>query len=127
MLVIENTTIYKCEHCNKKQFRKGDMTRHEKYCKKNPANMHKCFQFCIHLAKSREPIEGTGDYEEYSKTRCTFTCKATNKKLYSFIAERRNIVMEGEERMPLECPLFKTEFDVNFGEFVTPDENGLLG
>ncbi len=98
---IIQAEIYKCDHCGKVQFRKCDMGKHEKWCKKNPANMHICFAYCVHLKKEKEPYDG----DEYEGSRTTFTCTKLNKKMYSFKAERRGIVkhIPGTERMPLEC------------------------
>lgn len=117
MKIIE-TTIYVCDHCKKKQYRKGDMTLHEKWCKKNPANKHMCFEFCKHLIKSDRDYEG----EEYGGTKTVFTCAKTGKEMYSFIAERRKlpVVSDGTSiRMPLECDLFETAHvsDIDFLDF----------
>lgn len=108
---ITETTVYECGFCGKKQYRKCDMSKHEKWCKKNPNNDHKCFQYCTHLVRDREIFDDT---EGYEKTRRTFTCSLLNKKMYSYIAERRGIVsnLSGCERMPLECDFYK---DRNYG------------
>lgn len=42
MKVLENTTVYKCEHCNKVSISKSAMKSHECACKKNPTNVPKC-------------------------------------------------------------------------------------
>lgn len=113
-MITQETTIYKCEHCGKKQFRKCDMSRHEKWCKKKPENKHKCFQFCVYLKKDTEEIEGTGNIweERGNVTRCTFTCEKTMQRMYSFIAERRGIPMhDGEVRMPTECDMYYGEIN----------------
>lgn len=39
---IENTTVYKCEHCNKISLNAGAMKHHERACCKNPNNMPMC-------------------------------------------------------------------------------------
>jgi len=123
---IEQATIYKCEHCGKVQFRKGDMTRHEKWCKMNPNNLHACFNFCHNLIKSEERYEVNGGYSEwgdgYSGMRTVFTCKVTGKEMYSFIAERRKLPIVNDIdaiRMPLICEHYKSpeeiiEQDLNF-------------
>jgi len=106
MKIIENVTVFQCEFCGKKQYRKNDMSLHEKWCKKNPKNDHKCFQHCVHLIKSREEIDCD---REWPSTRCTFQCNVTKKFLYSSIAERRKIVPlldKSVERMPLECRFY---------------------
>ena len=101
MKLIE-TTIFICDFCGKKQFRKSDMTKHEKWCKKNPQNKHKCFEFCKHLVKSREHYE-QGDFTGF---KTIFTCSKLNQEMYSSIAERRKlpVITDGVTvRMPLEC------------------------
>jgi hypothetical protein len=101
--------VFTCDYCGKKQFRKCDMSRHEKWCKKNPNNDHKCFQYCKHLLKSEEEYEGHSnqDYDEtFSGKKTVFTCALTKQKMYSFIAERKKLPVVNESdviRMPLEC------------------------
>lgn len=102
--------VYQCEHCGKKMLAAGPMARHEKYCKQNPHNKHKCFDFCRHLLRTGEVVYAGG--EPYYK-RTVFTCGVTNKEMYSFLLEKKaslfpyDIKLNGMERMPLECPHFK--------------------
>ncbi len=111
---IEQATIYRCDHCGKVQFRKGDMTKHEKWYKLNPTNLHACFKFCQNLIKSEERYEVDGGYSAYgngySGMRTVFTCKVTGMEMYSFIAERRKlpVVNDGNSiRMPIQCDHYK--------------------
>lgn len=109
MKIIE-TPHFKCDFCGKKQFRKSDMTKHEKWCKRAPNNMHKCFYYCKHLIKSDEDYEGVGYNGEYLGRRTVFTCGVLNKKMYSFIAERKKLPVISEVdniRMPLECDKYE--------------------
>jgi len=102
---IETMPVYTCEFCGKKQFRKSDMTKHEKWCKHNPNNQHACFKYCNHLIREEE-YYGTGESDCPSGKKTIFTCALTNQTMYSFIAERRKlgVVTEGDTvRMPLEC------------------------
>lgn len=103
MKIIEGK-IYTCDFCGKRQFRQCDMTKHEKWCKENPNNMHKCFQYCKHLVKGKEDYNGGGN-DEWQPQRTTFTCALLNKQMFSFKAERRGITkhLDGVERMPLQC------------------------
>lgn len=102
--------VYICEHCDKKMFGAGAMARHEKYCTRNPHNKHKCFDFCKHLLKTSEVVYNGG--EPYCR-RTVFTCGKTNKEMYSFILEKHaslwpyDKILDGKERMPLECDLFE--------------------
>ncbi len=120
-MVIENMLVYKCDHCGKKQFRKCDMTQHEKWCKENPSNMHKCFQFCPNLIKTEEEYEGCDHYEPgdtYVGKKTVFTCAKTGQKMYSFKAEKRKLPVVNEEgviRMPLQCEHFKDPYEIITG------------
>lgn len=98
--------VYECEHCGRKMLGAGAMGRHEKWCKKNPVNTHKCFDFCEHL--KRERIMG-----ELEGGQVQFTCAVTGSKMYSFLLEKHQAAtfppfkIDGMIRMPLECPHFK--------------------
>ncbi len=120
MRIIE-AKIYKCDHCGKVQFRKCDMTKHEKWCKENPNNKHYCFGYCVHLLKTKEEYEGQDRYESggtFVGQRTVFTCAVTNQRMYSFLAEKRKIpIPEGAVRMPLQCDLYKDR-----GEFSLPED-----
>lgn len=73
----------------------------------NPANQHKCFQYCKHLVKGKEDYDGGYD-TDFTPQRTTFTCALLNKQMHSFKAERRNIVKHlNTERMPLQCDSYE--------------------
>jgi hypothetical protein len=115
---IETVSVFTCDYCGKKQFRKCDMSVHEKWCKLNPNNQHKCFQYCKHLIKTEEEYEGTTYDEVFIGLRTIFTCDILKQGMYSFIAERRKLPIVNEEntvRMPLECDKYK---DQNFNDVV---------
>lgn len=99
---------YKCEYCRRKMFGAGAMGYHEKYCKENPHNMHKCFEYCDHLMKSEHIVDSEyyADDIGYGKCKQTeFTCKVTGKKMYSYHREKQywQYVTSDMIRMPLEC------------------------
>lgn len=99
-------TVYHCSYCSEYYINKGNATRHEKYCKNNPANTHACFNFCQHL-KLEKINEGSGVYK-------VFTCKCTGQEMYSFKAEKSIIKRFPEQfehaiRMPLECDKFSPD------------------
>lgn len=96
---LRNT--YNCEYCNKLYVMKHHAERHEKYCKKNPANQHRCFQRCEHLIKSIDYLED--EYGDRYGTVATFTCAITDKEMYSYKAEKSMYIECDGERMPLEC------------------------
>lgn len=114
-----------CEHCKKKYYVKHAAEKHEKFCLKNPANDHKCFQHCTHLIKGSEQYTTVdiGHYGAYGEVnRATFQCALTGKFMYSAIAERKNIVPiyndydavgRTYERMPLECDLYKDQMEID--------------
>ena len=97
--------IYRCDHCNKPMFGKGAMVRHEKFCKENPNNQHKCFEFCKHL----EMTVTNDGYNDYAyPVKCTeMTCTKRNVEMYSYKFEKNcakpKNALEGLEIMPLEC------------------------
>ena len=105
---IQQETVFRCEFCNKPMFGKGAMVRHEKYCKMNPQNAHKCFEFCKYLQKTTEY-----EYDEYGNQigGTEMLCTKRNVQMYSFKYEK-NInkpvnALDGLERMPLECDLYE--------------------
>lgn len=112
---IETAQIYKCDHCGKVQFRKCDMSKHEKWCKLNPNNRHACYEFCKHLVKGEEQYEGQSRYdsgEGYTGKRTVFTCGLTGQKMYSFKAEKLKLPVvteEGTVRMPIKCNKFEQD------------------
>ena len=99
--------VYKCDHCNKAMRSKGAMTLHERMCKSNPKNNHKCFQYCRFLNK-----DGDGQTGE-----TIFYCGNKNsifyfKDLYSYKLERFCFNKERISkmtRMPLECKHYQIE------------------
>src|SRR5580698_8853870 len=102
MQEIKNVSIFKCDFCGKKSFRKGDTTRHEKWCPANPNNKHACFNDCKHLIRGEEEYEGR---DEYVGKKSTFTCALTMQKMFSYIAERKKLPVVSEKdaaRMPVE-------------------------
>lgn len=115
----ENMIVYKCDHCTKKMFGAGVMSRHERFCKSNPNNDHKCFQRCDFLEKRTETVfSNDPDEPEADHFVTHFTCLKTSKKLYSYKFEKskgfKPIYLQGLERMPLECDLYESENWIKF-------------
>ena len=106
---VTNEKVYRCDFCNKAMVSAGVMGRHERMCKKNPNNKHKCFQYCKHLL--REEIEIKNKFEEdkffdISRGACTFRCKITGIEMHSYKLERYKMNASRCKkliRMPLEC------------------------
>jgi len=92
--------IYFCDHCKKHNLSAGSIARHEKFCRLNPNNKHKCFAYCTHLKR-------TVSYP--SKT--VFTCAKTGIEMYSYLLEKKlqgpYIAQNELTRMPLECDIFE--------------------
>lgn len=92
--------VYFCDYCPKKRFTKKGMESHEKFCKNNPNNGHDCF-FCPHLKKIEPKENGFRGTQ--------FSCKLLNKKLYSYVAEKRKLLTKHPSsftdavRMPTIC------------------------
>jgi hypothetical protein len=106
-------TIYQCDHCGRKMFNKGAMSWHEKWCKENPNNKHKCFDFCIYLEMNK--IYNKDEYGNNIFVRTDMLCKRRKTFMYSFKLEKNRTrpveAFNGLERMPLECELFKNPGD----------------
>lgn len=112
-----NETVYRCDFCNRHMFGKGAMSRHEKFCRKNPNNQHQCFKYCVHLQK-------TTNYEYYYDGiqigGTTMLCKLKNVYMYSYKFEKNTHkpidALNGLVRMPLECDLYKAEPGHDFND-----------
>ena len=99
--------IHICEYCRKLYQREHACATHEKFCKKNPCNKHKCFEFCTHLQKveiMEMNFDHNGDATGEYISEIEFSCTKTGKDLYSYIAERKGLrVINFADRMPLKC------------------------
>jgi len=115
MIVKDNITLYVCEHCARKMFRKHSMVNHEEKCDKNPKNVKACFG-CVHL--TTEEVEYEVEYYDGSdgrKSGC-FKCEKLNKIMYSWKAEKLNLpekypeTFDEQKPMPNTCRS-RTEYD----------------
>jgi hypothetical protein len=103
--------VYRCDFCNKAMVRVGLMKLHERMCKKNPNNQHKCFLYCKYLERDQEPIrDDEGNKAGWNEA--SFTCaKMPDVELFSYKLERyecNRLRCEQRTRMPLECDLYET-------------------
>lgn len=89
---MKKVSAYQCDFCPKASTKAGAMAIHEKKCKHNPNNKHKCFDYCAQLEKVYMGHNRTG-----------FQCKVTGDMMYSFHAENSSINITGLKRMPLQC------------------------
>ena len=99
--------VYICEHCKRRMLSAGAMSLHERQCKDNPNNQHKCFQWCKHLVKTTGQIE----YDN-TNLNTVFTCKLRPElgQLYSYKLERfacHSEIIKSMKRMPLECDKYQ--------------------
>lgn len=101
--------IYRCDYCNKSMFNKGAMSLHERMCKLNPYNRHKCFQYCRWLRKDK-------DYGGFSCFSCgNEKCDLYEIKLHSYKLERDYLGMhrikeDNLVRMPFQCEHYEIEW-----------------
>jgi len=107
-----NEKVYRCDFCNKAIISKGSMVLHEKMCRKNPKNQHKCFKYCENLIKEQFDIINE-DGEKTVSSEIVFTCKKRpDVLLYSYKLERfksKKHRIDEMERMPLECEFYEIE------------------
>lgn len=110
MKTIPNRTIYRCEHCSKYRLTKSAAIRHELFCRHNPDNKHRCFG-CQYLSVENEVVGVRDDGTIQRNGRQHFTCAKREVDMYTYVAERRNMLhkLGNVERMPLACDLYEPE------------------
>jgi hypothetical protein len=102
----ETVKIYRCGYCKKYTLSGSSTSRHEKYCRYNPANKHICFAMCIHLQRKRV-ID-----KPYSYNHTVFTCGLTGQEMYSYQLEKKQSLWPFHKilrgiRMPMKCDVYK--------------------
>lgn len=121
MKTTENITVYQCDFCKKKLFRKHAMLSHENWCNQNPKNWRAC-EGCKFIEEIK--IDYFIPYlngDDGCKTLSTsgFKCNKLDKILYSFKAEKKKLperypeTFENQEPMPNSCKHF-TLHDYNW-------------
>jgi len=121
MKVKDNVTVFQCEHCNKKLFRKHAMENHEKWCFHNPDNKKACadcsFLKSEKVAYTRFYFNGYYNETEENKESNGFRCTKKDKLLYPLKAEKKGLPQEypetfaDQEPMPKECDQFRSTYD----------------
>ena len=113
MEVKQNITVYVCDFCKKKSFRKHSMVKHEEFCSSNPKNFKAC-SGCTYLKEIEilyyvPRYDNDGDiYDEERKTK-GFECTKLDKTLYPLKVEKLKLnekypeTFEEQEPMPKEC------------------------
>ena len=100
MKITLNHTLYHCDFCKKKLFRKHAMEKHEKACGANPENKHPCHTCSFFAGKP------------------TYKCTALDIYLYSKSAKEKGLLQkypemfEEKEMMPFECDKYKDAYPV---------------
>lgn len=117
MKTIE-TTIYRCEHCNKLYLLAKACEKHENGCTRNPDNSRPCFT-CAHCV-SQDVIYHHDTWDGYaSDKRAVFFCKKKSVALYPPSVERKKTWFDSltlgdadieNVAMPKECDLFGNFF-----------------
>lgn len=113
MIVTENVTMYKCEHCPKRYYRKQDILKHEFNCSRNPKNFSACHS-CVHLEETEVEYVYYTEEESIIKKTTGFHCNKLNKDMYPFKAAKKGLpikypkTFKDQIQMPSACD-FKEE------------------
>jgi hypothetical protein len=110
-------TVFQCDFCDKRLFRKDAMERHELICSRNPVNNDACHgcTFCEEY-KKEITVEGyNGDFYEYGRMVRSFKCNKLNVGLYPHKAlnlfKKYPENFEDEMLMPNSCEHFELHFN----------------
>jgi len=118
MKIKTNVTLYICEHCGKKMFRKYAMEQHEKWCSLNPENRRAC-EGCEHLQETTIEVsyghyDGSVTYHNAKAFRCT----KLDKLLYPLKVEQRGLLEKYPETFEDQQPMPKTcEYKTNTADY----------
>jgi len=107
MLIKENVTVYQCEHCKKKLFRKHAMEKHEKNCGADPQNQRVCSLCDFMVRKNIEYYYDCWD-GEHTGTSNGFYCNRLGKFMYPNFIENKPFFKENPEQFEEQIP-FKKE------------------
>lgn len=118
MKTRNNITVYQCDFCSKKLFRKQAMEKHEIKCSSNPANIRACFdcEFCEKVSIMYEPESYSMNSESIFKASFSFKCNKKEVFMYPPKVEHGSgipsyVLHKGEEilqePMPLKCEFQK--------------------
>lgn len=84
MKVIENITLYQCDHCKRDYKRKHFAIAHEPKCKKNPDNYQICLDGCPELEKKKVEIHFDAYDGDHYEDRELLFCLAKKEFVYPF-------------------------------------------
>jgi hypothetical protein len=110
MIVTENVTIYQCEFCKKKLYKKYAMLKHEDLCNNNPKNFKACMD-CKFLEKIQIDVHwiiGNPEDVENNKQVGVFKCNKLDKLMFPFSIEKKKLherfsTYADQEPMPINC------------------------
>lgn len=108
MIVKENVSIYICEHCKKRYFKKHACEKHEVICYSNPVNFRAC-SGCDYLHQIENTVYFDTFNGEGSRKFKSFECTKLKKILYPFKVEAKGLLnkypesFEDQEPMPKHC------------------------
>jgi hypothetical protein len=118
--------VYQCEHCKRNMVSASAMSRHERFCRMNPNNKHKCFDLCRHLKRNIELIDGKDPSSAFSYV-TTLKCGVTDIKMYSYLFEKKGNFkpefLKGLIRMPLDCKLYQYMTDSEYEDRFHPSSD----
>jgi len=110
-------TVFQCDFCDKRLFRKNAMVNHEHACSQNPINEDACLgcSYCQEVEKEiTYSLFRFGDYDENSRMVKSFKCTKLDKTMYPHKAKNLAIKyaesFEDETVMPNECEHFEFIF-----------------
>ena len=110
MIIKSNVTVYQCEFCKKKLYRKHSMLKHEDLCFNNPKNYKACTG-CKFLDKIQIDVHwivGDPQFVDNIKQVDVFRCSKLDKLMFPFSIERRGLhekfsTYNDQEPMPSTC------------------------
>lgn len=107
MKITDNITVYQCEFCKKKLFRKHAMEHHEKYCRLNPEMERVCYD-CIFKKETVVKVHKQGEHgEPYTEDYKAYSCEKLNTLIYHPIVERKKMIKKMPSVFENQIPMKK--------------------
>ena len=107
MKIKENITVFVCDHCGKKMFRRHAMEKHEIYCGQNPENDRAC-SYCDYMERREIKYYYDGYDGEHSGKSNGFYCIKIEKYIYPPFIEGSPVFYNHPEQFEDQIP-FKKE------------------
>ena len=110
MRIIENTTLYVCEHCKKIYRSKRHCEKHEVWCSRNPANRRAC-NTCVYAQQVTKEIEIADEYGTHKELTMALYCNKQDMYLMPLKVERKGNAFHFKDKknvpMPKECQYYQ--------------------